>query len=62
MGAHPGLVAQWRREAEQKRHEARLAVDRDDFALAALLHADADRLLARADAVADRVPTWAVAS
>lgn len=58
----PGLVAQWRREAEQLRHESRQAVDRDLFELAALLRRDADALLARADAVAETVPSWAVAS
>lgn len=46
-----GLAAHLRREAEQKRHEARAAVDRDDFAEAADLRKEADDLLARADGV-----------
>lgn len=59
MAAPLGLVAQWRRESEQLRHEARQAVDRDDFALYARLRADADTLAERADRVERSVPSWA---
>ncbi len=51
MAATAGLVAHWRRESEQLRHESRLAVDADRFELAAKLRAEADVLLARADDV-----------
>ncbi len=52
----PGLAAHLRRESEEKRRQARQAVDQDRFNLAADLRAEADALLADADDVSQDRP------